>query len=298
MSSNNEYYYESDNDESIYDDDDDDDQSSDMVMKTVLPVANFDDYDPNIPPQSGAEYLRRVQLEAQREPNIKVASNLNIILNSTLPYSLNNLMEDFDNDEFIPSKPKFSISQKTVSQVIDHFTITRQRLNELRDKSKEQFSHLRRSESWWKEFCLEKSKHSITTNEEDLSQTRHNLNSPRLSLMNQLSQNQIYLLLKYQSEWILEEYTPNNGLWIYSLLASLDTTQTGEVYSLLRVISRLCSRIRHKLVTNFEKQQFINDDKDSKSYSQKITSLILIIAIIGHFFGQKDLIDPYSVIHE
>lgn len=51
----------------------DDDEIDDYRRPSVLPVASFDDYDPSKPPASGEEYLRRVQLEAQKCPEVAVA---------------------------------------------------------------------------------------------------------------------------------------------------------------------------------------------------------------------------------
>ncbi len=46
-----------------------DDEDSDFQGQAqALPVADFEEYDPNCPPLSGPEYLRRVQLEAKLCP--------------------------------------------------------------------------------------------------------------------------------------------------------------------------------------------------------------------------------------
>lgn len=52
---------------------DSDDDSDGYRRPSILPVANFDDFDPSKPPASGEEYLRRVQLEAETCPDIVVA---------------------------------------------------------------------------------------------------------------------------------------------------------------------------------------------------------------------------------
>lgn len=51
-----------------------DDDYDDYKRPSVLPVANFDHYDPQKPPTSGEEYLRRVQLEAQKCPEVAIAN--------------------------------------------------------------------------------------------------------------------------------------------------------------------------------------------------------------------------------
>lgn len=55
---------------SSYSDDDDDEHHG---MCTVLPVSDFTEYDPSRPPASGADYLRRVQLEAKKCPDLVVS---------------------------------------------------------------------------------------------------------------------------------------------------------------------------------------------------------------------------------
>lgn len=49
------------------------DDDSDYGQSQALPVADFDEYDPLCPPVSGPDYLRRVQLEAQKCPAVVVA---------------------------------------------------------------------------------------------------------------------------------------------------------------------------------------------------------------------------------
>lgn len=53
---------------------DSDDDIDDYKRPSVLPVANFDHYDPSKPSTSGEEYLRRVQLEARSCPEVAVAN--------------------------------------------------------------------------------------------------------------------------------------------------------------------------------------------------------------------------------
>lgn len=50
-----------------------DDDFDDYKRPSVLPVASFDHYDPEKPPTSGEEYLRRVQLEALKCPEVAIA---------------------------------------------------------------------------------------------------------------------------------------------------------------------------------------------------------------------------------
>lgn len=259
------------------------DEDFEMTMKSVLPVANFDDYDLNVPPQSGAEYLRRVQLEAKKEPKFKVATNLTQILKSPVPVS--HFTEELDSDEFIPAKPEFRLSQSAISSLIEFFIFLRGELDKLRRQYNDQTIDLKRSKKWWRDFCLapKEENGNNTSMRRYQPQLSYSTNLPRLTFLSQLEQTQVHLLLKYHCQWIEEEFTVGNGLWIYSLLSALDTTQTGDVYSLLREICRLSSRIRHRIEINF--------DTENREQIQQISSLNLIIVLIGHYFGQKDLLD-------
>lgn len=259
-------------------DSNDDDDDYGMTMTRKLPVSTFTEYDPNTPPQSGADYLRRVQLEAIQQPKIKVADNLEFLKN--IPAESNLVDEKVDDDLFYKSLPDFKIPKETVEQLIERFKDLRGFIDNINLKMQEK-KPFRRAKRWWKEHCL--------TKPEDLQFINYELknvystNIPRISILSQLEQNQIYKLLRYHLEWIqnVEKFTVGNGLWIYALLASLYSILPGDIYSLLRDISRQCSRIRHHLELNI-------NHKDSY---QLLSSLNIIIMLIGHYFGQKDLLD-------
>ena len=285
-----------------------DDEGFEMMRKPVLPVADFTEYDPSVPPQTGAEYLRRVQLEAKKEPKFKVASNLADIRCRTLAVGSGNHLftsEELDSDEFIPSKPQFRLSQSATSQVISTFNSLREELKCRRAEHNEKID-LRRPKKWWKNYCLVRKEAEETDEQQggDMPAKRtlnssyqpllqYSINLPRLSLLAQLDHSTILLLLKYFYQWIEEEFTVGHGLWVYSLLATLDTdVQTGDVYSLLREISRLCSRIRHRIEIKIEgEMENVNDDGDNQIDLQQISSLSTIILLVGRCFGQKDLLD-------
>ncbi|OTF69922.1 hypothetical protein BLA29_014839, partial [Euroglyphus maynei] len=96
-----------------FDDEDDDkldDYDAALNLIPRLPVATFDSYDPNIPPENGADYLRRVQLEAQQEPNIKVAEQFFVRKPKSYDYHVNSIEEN----EFVRSPPAFEIDEKSI----------------------------------------------------------------------------------------------------------------------------------------------------------------------------------------
>ncbi|KAI2807071.1 gem (nuclear organelle) associated protein 2 [Blomia tropicalis] len=272
------------------------DEEFDDSIKAVLPVADFDQYDPAIPPQSGSEYLRRVQLEAKREPKIKIATNLDKIFKHTISLSneLEYELDDEPPEDFIIVEPEYRLSPETISIVIQSFISVRNKLEQLKQTfgngyTSEQ-NNTNHSKGWWKEYCLNscnKLKLKSSLQESYNPELVYETNVPQLTELAQLDQPLVGQLLSFHYEWIIEEqFTIGNGLWIYSLLAALDNTQTGEMYNTIRQISRRCSNIRYKLINEFDDQKTIHHSETL----QKISSLNLIITLIGQFFGQKDLI--------
>ncbi|OTF77665.1 hypothetical protein BLA29_014115, partial [Euroglyphus maynei] len=72
------------------------------------------------------------------------------------------------------------------------------------------------------------------------SENVYHTNLPRSSLLARISQKEVCRLLRYHYEWLLEDgheqFTIERGLWLYSLLAALDSIQPDETYCLLRQI--------------------------------------------------------------
>lgn len=104
---------------------------------------------------------------------------------------------------------------------------------------------------------------------------------PLLSTLQRLSQHEVHKLLKLHVTWIEEgDFSNQNGVWIYSLLACLEKPFGSEIYSTLRDLSRICSQIRSKII--------------SPNDSTIITKLNLIICIIGRYFNQLDMTDDFE----
>lgn len=154
---------------------------------------------------------------------------------------------------------------------------------------------------WWRNYCLGKktlvgsddetssSSDDETDTDKDVSEGQngktqqkkklpsvHEAQPPLLSVLCQLGQIQTHKLLKYHIQWIKQlGFRNQNGLWIYSLLASLEKPLPSEIYSTLRDMSRVCSEVRSKLSADDELLRPLN----------------LIICIIGRYFNQLDLLD-------
>lgn len=295
----------------IFNDNDDDKLDDyDALLNLVprLPVATFDSYDPNIPPENGADYLRRVQLEAQQEPNIKVAEQFFVRKPKCYDYHVESIKEN----EFIRSLPAFEIhEQLIIPSVIESFLTLRQHIDDLRKKYADDNKLIKRTRKWWREYCF-----NYNNQSNDLKykpENNYQTNIPRLSLLARISQKEICRLLCYHYQWLLEDdhdqYTIERGLWFYSLLAALDSIQPDDTYCLLRKITRLCSRIRNEFQIYLEENVKGNDDDDAKMAAavdhivdddkcsilfQKLASLNLIILLVGYYFNQKDLLDSWK----
>lgn len=259
--------------------DSDDELYIDLVQR--LPVATFDDYDPNTLPENGADYLRRVQLESAKEPKIKVAENYDF--NSTNSYNSN--MADFLENDFIKLSLEYIIPEDIVPSLIESFEKLRQNINEFRIKNKNKINNhlIKLSKKIWREYCLDESESNSDQN--NIYKTK----VPKIGLIAGLTENEILKLLSFHCEWLVEDgdlLIVERCLWIYSLLAGLNCIQIADTYSLLRQLSRQCSQIRYRIQSAMGKN--ISDDQCSMN---KISSLSLIIILIGHYFKQKDLLD-------
>lgn len=262
-----------------------DDEDAGIPRNKVLPVADFDDYDPSVPPSSGEEYLRRVQLEAAKCPDI-VSSKIDQINQSAVT--------DFDDtrpDAYrIPSNGFIkATSDQLMPEDLQHsavtgFTLLRMRIDQMKSKIDPAVVDKRRSEfrvqnnpKFWKEYCMSQDhipeSNGDTESEGDDSSSKK---LPFVSLLMCLDQSELCDLLSYHVKWIKEDgYCDNNGLWIYSILACIEKPLSSDFHSVLRNISRVCSEFR----------------SNHKADGPQLTSINLMICIIGRYFNQLDMID-------
>ena len=67
---------------------------------------------------------------------------------------------------------------------------------------------------------------------------------PLLTMLLSMSEPLLARMLEYQEDWLDDELKPNQGKWIYSLLACLDLPLTAETCSTIREIAKKCVKIR------------------------------------------------------
>ncbi|XP_068048978.1 gem-associated protein 2 isoform X2 [Anomalospiza imberbis] len=233
------------------------------LMPRLLPVGDCDlteDFDPTVPPRTPQEYLKRVQIEAARCPDVVVAQidPRKLKKKPTVNISISGCQ---------PAPEGYSPTLKWQQQQVANFSAVRQSLNKHRNHWRTQ--HLdsnvtmpkSEDEEGWKKFCLGERVYS----EIDALSDNENLGidylkvgfPPLLSIVSRMSQ----------------------GRWLYALLACLEKPLLPEAHSLIRQLARRCSEVRAL--------------EESKNEEQ-ISALNLIICLVSRYFDQRDLADEPS----
>lgn len=187
---------------------------------------------------------------------------------------------------------------------IRDFTKVRLRLAQMKQQLGEKTFPKSRSINWWKEFCFgnknnsdnsssesesiceseqtnadtpQSNSSSLNTNDKTSSSSSRG-QLPLLSIVCEMSQDEVIHVLDYNVKWIRQfGFSNKNGIWIYALLANLEKPLISEVYSTLRELSRVCSEVRSKI--------------ESQDQTKTLIPLNLIICLIGRYFNQCDMVD-------
>lgn len=146
-----------------------------------------------------------------------------------------------------------------------------------------------------------------------------NGHQPQISFLCELDQTEVIRVLRFFRIWLRRDgYRPQLGVWLFGLLSLLDPVQTGDVYNELRVLFVSCNQARmrtlldasaldvkaeksrggeSKLVPSTCNSQCPSATGSKCVPCERVTTLrkqhstlCLVMLIIGHFFGQKDLI--------
>lgn len=276
-----------------------DDEDIDYGRQKALPVADFDYYDPNVPPSTGEEYLRRVQLEAAKCPKVVVAPTPRVIKTDVDHKEINDHLHRRSDT----SSHEATLSFEEQQELVADFSQTRTRLERMRDmltddeKKKARSHHPSLSNVfYYKKWCLGNDISEDSSDEElvDSRQVRRaskgkgqkqppvQLRTFPVKFLLSLDQQEVLSLLDMQIKWI-NDYglDPNtNGQWVHSLLCALQKPLCSDAYSVLREVCRCLKRYRS--------QHDQSDDDEEDSARQR--SIDLIICIIGRYFDQKDLL--------
>jgi len=103
-------------------------------------------------------------------------------------------------------------------------------------------------------------------------------NPPLLSILVNIGQPMVDILLNWHSQWLEEcnHITHLHGQWIFALLSCLELPLHPDTCSTIRFIARVCQRIRNSMV----------DPEASE-----LAAVNLIICLVGRYFSQTDLAD-------
>ena len=223
------------------------------------------------PPSSGIEYLRRVQYEASRCPEVVIAN---------VPKKLQTpeCSVHYQRPQPLTDAPNQKIQR---TQAAD-FAQIRQRINRYKTQSKNIASvklPKKQNAQTWCAFCfghefLKKCYKGRLSEEAISEETKSNGHEPLLSIIAQFTQPLAVQILEYQLIWLdLCGFSTEQGRWIYSLMLCIDKPTPQDAMSVLRTIARKCLKIR----------DLHNEQSDL------VSQLNLFIVIVSKYFGQEDL---------
>ncbi|MBN3302852.1 GEMI2 protein, partial [Amia calva] len=226
------------------------------LMPRLLPVEEDDteDVDPSIVPRNPKEYLRQVQLEASRCPDVVVAQidPKKLKKKQTVNVSLSGCHA---------APEGFSPSLSWQRQQVSNFSTVRQSVNKHRQHWKMQTLDENvimpnpDDEEGWKKFCLGENVYCERTlthdDNESMSPSVDYVKvgfPPLLSIVSRFSQVLVTTVLEHLISWFGErDFCPELGRWLYALLACLEKPLLPEAHSLIRQLARRCSEVRAKI---------------------------------------------------
>lgn len=243
----------------------DSDDSDYYTPATAFPVEPIraKDIDLSVPPASGMEYLQRVMLETKRCDRV-VTVRPNIVSTNTFQSSL-----EEDVKAASPLAPSVAWQEKQVSD----FSRLRQKIVKRRSSkhpSPQLALPMLSDKKGWQNLCF-----GLQC---DGGKGGSTGNPPLLSILVNIGQPMVDLLLNWHSQWLEEcdHITHLHGQWIFALLSCLELPLHPDTCSTIRHIARLCQQIRNTMV----------DPEESE-----LAAVNLIICLVGRYFNQTDLAD-------
>ncbi|XP_075007720.1 gem-associated protein 2 isoform X2 [Calonectris borealis] len=263
------------------------------LMPRLLPVGDCDlaeDFDPTVPPRTPQEYLKRVQIEAARCPDVVVAQIDPKKLRKKQTVNISCFLRFPDVSLLLKDTLQLSSGSSSKWPISQPFVRYKMSLNKHRNHWRSQ--HLdsnvtmpkSEDEEGWKKFCLGERVYS----EIDALSDNENLGidyikvgfPPLLSIVSRMNQATVTSVLEYLISWFGEKkFTPELGRWLYALLACLEKPLLPEAHSLIRQLARRCSEVR-----------VLEENKNE----EQISALNLIICLVSRYFDQRDLADEPS----
>ncbi|OWF55474.1 gem-associated protein 2-like [Mizuhopecten yessoensis] len=263
----------------------DDDSSDGDLMQPALIIDGDgigDEFNLDIPPTSGSEYLKRVRQEAKDCPKVVVAQVDQAGFRQTV--LLNQVTS------CLPAPKGFSFDLAWQRTQIANFAELRQNLARQKALRKKQPLIEQKNlpagndvEGWCR-LCFGRlqppgSRPQEVVPEEVEDQT-HKGTLPFLSIVMAMDQSVLVKVLEYHVNWFeATGFTERQGCWFYALLAWLQKPLIPEACSLLRSLARGAANLRATL-----------DSVDNPH----LVPLNLFICLVSRYFDQSDLADTGS----
>ncbi|XP_033761939.1 LOW QUALITY PROTEIN: gem-associated protein 2-like [Pecten maximus] len=261
-----------------------DDSSDDDVMQPALLVDDDgigDEFDLDIPPTSGSEYLKRVRQEAKGCPKVVVAEVDQAGFRQTV------LINQATGCHPAPRGYAFDLAWQRTQ--VANFAELRQNL--ARQKLSEKHSIIQQRSlpagndvEGWCRLCFGRLQpagsrpQEVVPEEGEDKMERGTL--PFLNIVMAMDQAVLVKVLEYHVNWFeATGFTDRQGCWFYALLAWLQKPLIPEACSLLRSLARGAANLRATL-----------DSADSPH----LAPLNLFICLVSRYFDQSDLADPVS----
>ncbi|BET02385.1 Survival motor neuron (SMN) interacting protein 1 (SIP1) [Nesidiocoris tenuis] len=245
----------------------DDGDGDDVLLDTAFGVNKDDvgDYKSDEVPVNGHQYLHKVMKEAEKLPMVVVAD-----VNRTL----------FDSKQtfYVPEEKRYDVSRNFLPSKVwqeaqmQDFERLRQQVEKMRSRLPELNTYevldVDDSDEDWYNFVWDSEQ-----------------KEPVLQLMLAFKQVSLDRLLNLFVTWVEDqtvELDRRTSLWIYSVLACLDIPLSPSTFSAIRSLAQMAGKQRALTVQS----------KENLS-EQDVSHLSLIICIVGRYFRQSDLADPF-----
>lgn len=257
-------------------------------------------------PQNGHDYLRLVQEERKKYPqvilcnvppppltNAKPSSSLTLPSTSTL--KVEESQKELDSNT--PYKLKY------YQEIVNNFTSLKEEIEVIRqqqncDKHEELASSSGRGGVAGIRSMIEK---EVKYSENNINRLLRRMElgySPTLSDIIDKDQFEIHQTLEKladECEMMQSSYRVIHTDWIYSLMAALRDPIEADIYSTLRRLAKICIKnaknykLKSEATTKKGRLEVEEEGEEKRMDRDSLNSCLLIICIVRHHFGQTDL---------
>ncbi|KAF8789609.1 gem-associated protein 2-like [Argiope bruennichi] len=263
-----------------------------LTKKAFVIGEKPENFDMNVPPVTGYDYLYRVRIESRNCPKVVVSD-----IDKTKFLNRQTVTIDEGNG-FISARPGFAPNPEWKELQLETFNSYKQKMSEDRACLKQKFPRkafpkIKFNQKWCL-YCLGTEKHDLIYGRAEEPEESDGTSCiaiskeirvsdfpypPLLSIILYLNQGQIVKLLSYHIEWLEKiGFSHLQGEWLYALLVALEKPLDPDTCALLRSLSRHCSKLRNELPT--PDHEFVQ-------------ALNLLLLIVAHCFDQKDMSDDF-----